>query len=607
MNEEQILDLLVRWDDLRSQEKEISPEELCSECPELLEEVRRRIASLKATAWMEKSGDEPSPKPAPTVGMPHKTLGEFRLDSLIGDGGFGEVWKAFDLALKRNVAIKIPKKNNLASFDQFIEEACKVARLPRHTGIVQVYEVERDGDTCFIVSDFIDGCTLAKRIDNNPPDVPTALEWVAQIADALHYAHGEKIVHRDIKPSNILLSKDDKPLITDFGISVDEDEPLDHRAATRGTLEFMSPEQVGGGPVDRRTDIYSLGVVFYLMLTGRLPYQAKSDYVVQKAILEGRPKRPSQINDKIPKRAERICLKAMARDPADRYLTAKAFADDVRAYLNPRGPWRKVAVIGSTVVLVLALLVGRWVWNAQEDARDTGRKVEQQTIQVQDRVNTVLADVEKNYGVPRPKASSIEPTPESKPETPAREKGLPRLSFSDMTVDLTSHELADADFEQLGRHIVLRRLVLTNTPTTDTQLDQLRSVPGLERLDLAGTHVSDAGVERLTNFAALQDLSLARTSITDASLKPIGSVRLRVLDLSNTKITDVGVKHLARRYGTGDSLTDLNLAGTSITDSCVSSLASMPRLVRLVVTETKLSEEAVKQLQVALPKCQVER
>lgn len=339
MDEERILDLLVQWDDLRLQGRDISPEELCGECPELLNEVRIRVKGLKATEWMNKQGGEPTLVPKPTF-LPNMNLGKFRLESLIGDGGFGQVWKAFDPILRRDVAIKIPHTESMASFDQFIEEACKVARLPGHPGIVQVYDAGKDGDVCYIVSSFIDGCTLAERIDLKPTEVSTALEWVAQIADALHYIHTEGIIHRDIKPSNILLGKDDKPCITDFGIALDADESLEVRTDTHGTLAFMSPERLAGEPTDRRTDIYSLGVVFYQLLTGTLPYKGNSPFDVQNAILEGRPTPPSQFNDQIPPQVERLCLKAMARRSDDRYFTAKAFADDVRVYVDPKERWR---------------------------------------------------------------------------------------------------------------------------------------------------------------------------------------------------------------------------------------------------------------------------
>ena len=185
---------------------------------------------------------------------------------------------------------------------------------------------------------------------------------------------------------------------------------------------------------------------------------------------------------------------------------------------------------------------------------------------------------------------------------------LPNLSsITESTVDLTGHELTDADFEQLGRHFALRQLVLADTPTTDAQLAHLVSVPGLERLDLSGTRISDDAIKKITSFPMLRSLALARTNVTDLGLELLGPMRLRKLNLAETKITDDGVKHLAERYGAGDYLTDLDLTATAISSACIPSLTSMPRLNRLVVGRTKLRDEDVKRLQMSLPSCRVER
>jgi len=613
MDEDQIDELLMRWDELRAQGRVVTAEELCQDFPQLLEEVRRRLDNLQSTAWMDDKSDGTEVEPESLV---PRTLGKYRLETRLGVGGFGEVWKAFDPALERFVAIKIPRPERLGSYSRFIDEARKIARL-RHPGIVTVYDFGRDGEICFIVTELVDGGSLADRIEEDPPDLFTSLKWVVQIADALHHAHQQGIVHRDVKPANVLIDNDGNLVLTDFGIAVNEDEVVNQRPSTPGTLVYMSPEQIEAMQTDRRTDIYSLGIVLYQLLTGNRPYDGESSFEVQNAILEAKPRLPSQLNEQIPETVERMCLKAMAHSPADRYSTAKAFADDLRVFLRPKRHWKKVAAVSSAIIAVLVLTAGRWIRTEQATANKIVRQAQDQGVQAQELVHSKLAEIEKQYGVPTPKASlngqdtnveralpdvALDKLKGKSARTPAR-----NLTIFESDIDLSGHDLSVADYEQLGRHFALRRLVLANTPTTDVQLDQLQSVSLLERLDLSGTKISDAAVEKLSSLAALQYLNLARTGITDLSLRQLGSMRLRELSLAGTKVTDDGLQQLAQRNGAGDFLDNLDLSNTAITDASVPSLISMKRLVRLVVKGTKLTDAGVERVKGVLPKCQVER
>jgi len=190
--------LLERWEDLREQGREISAEELCRECSDLLEALKRRIACLKSMDWLLKKddGDDEAADEA-WQNLP-KTLGRYRLDELVGTGGFGQVWKGFDPELQRVVAIKVPRPNRISSPDQaekFLEEARKVAQL-RHPGIVPVHDVGRDGDWFFIVSDYIGGGNLAQQISQGRPGWRESAELVADVAEILHHAHEQGFVHR---------------------------------------------------------------------------------------------------------------------------------------------------------------------------------------------------------------------------------------------------------------------------------------------------------------------------------------------------------------------------------------------------------------------------
>jgi eukaryotic-like serine/threonine-protein kinase len=270
-DEELLADLLLRWEELRELGQDTPASELCRELPHLTDELARRIHVLKVTSWLDKplTDEEPPLDNSSPTGEARTLIGRYRLDSLIAEGGFAQVWRGYDLELQRVVAVKVPKPSRLQSADAFMAEARRVARL-KHPGIVPVHDVGREGELCFIVSEFVEGGSLGDHLVNGPPSQQQAIRWVIEIADALEYAHLHGVIHRDIKPANILIDHHNRALLADFGIAQSANK-AGKEALSLGTLRYMSPEQLEGRGADPLSDIFSLGVVLHEALTGKLP------------------------------------------------------------------------------------------------------------------------------------------------------------------------------------------------------------------------------------------------------------------------------------------------------------------------------------------------
>ena len=287
-----------------------------------------------------------------------KDFGDYELIAEIARGGMGVVYKAKQRRLNRTVALKMILAGNLASesdVQRFRTEAESAGKLD-HSGIVPIYEVGEHSGYNFFTMGYVEGATLASMVRDRPVEATTAATLMADIASAIHYAHQHNVIHRDLKPSNVLIDKDGRPKVTDFGLAkqTDIDSELTGTGQVLGTPGFMAPEQASGNRdrVGPTTDIYALGATLYCLLTTKAPFQLPNAVDTILAVINQDPIPPRMLNPLVDLDLNTICMKCLEKNPASRYESAEAFREELKRYLNGE------PIIARPISTVAR--VGRW-------------------------------------------------------------------------------------------------------------------------------------------------------------------------------------------------------------------------------------------------------
>jgi tetratricopeptide (TPR) repeat protein len=397
-------DLLLCWEKLRQQGHTVSVEELCRDCPELIDEVRRRIEALDGVPRAAPTTPDCAPTllcpppddvlTAPTLGAPPAApcrmpqVPGYDVLRELGRGGMGVVYEARQVQLGRRVALKMILVGNHASAAQrqrFRAEVEAVAHL-QHPNVVQIHEVGEAEGLPYCALELVDGGSLADRLGGTPQPPREAAELVAVLAEAVQAAHARGFVHRDLKPANVLLTPNGTPKIADFGLAkrLDGAPALTSTGVVLGTPCYMAPEQAAGKKeVGPAADVYALGAILYELLTGRPPFTGTTPLDTLVLVASTEPVPPSRLRPRVPRDLETVCLKCLQKDPARRYARAQDLADDLGRYLKgepirarPVPAWERAlkwarrrpaaaALLAVSGLAALALLLMGLAYNAR--------------------------------------------------------------------------------------------------------------------------------------------------------------------------------------------------------------------------------------------------
>jgi tetratricopeptide (TPR) repeat protein len=480
-----------------------------------------------------------------------RQVGRFPVTGILGRGGMGVVYLATDPDLGRPLAVKLLRGEDGEGVERFRLEANALAGLT-HPNIVRVYEFGEDIGRPYLALEYVEGRTLRDALRTGPLSAAAAARMMQPIAQAVQAAHDAGVIHRDLKPANILLTKDQTPKVTDFGLAkrLDSAEGLTATGVLLGTPQYMAPEQAFGLETERRTDVYGLGATLYECLTGRPPFMGATALDILRQVADDDPVPVRRLNSAVPRDLETICHKCLAKQPGQRYASAAALADDLGRFLaghavhaRPLGVverlwrWGRRHRLAATliVVTVASVLTGTSValWQAQEarSARDAAlnaqaaaltdqRAAEEQADQAS-AVNAFLIN-----DLLRQASSTVQADDQAKPD--------PQLTVR-AALDRAAAKVGPrfAERPHLEAHL---RMTLGNAyrevGETEKALAQLRPAYAFIHAQLGRTHP--------TALNALNDLAL-----TEADAGQLASAIARFEECLQLKRTTLGATHLS--------------------------------------------------------------
>lgn len=569
--------------------------------------------------------------------MTGNVVANYKIIEKLGEGGMGTVYKAIDFMADREVAVKmlrpeLARQPHVVS--RFRSEAKALARL-NHPNIATLYSFFREGDDLFMAMEFVKGETLADLIlRSGPISCGAAIQTFHHVLEGISYAHQNGIVHRDIKPSNIMLTPDGSAKVMDFGIArVMGTERLTMQGGLIGTIEYMSPEQIQGLEVDPRSDIYSLGVVLYEMLTGQPPFTGSNEYDLMKSQVEKEPPSPSSFMPDIPLELEKAIMRALAKMPAMRFQTVREFQNAVlpgawtvsrhqvshTRTMTLRFPkdrsigdlslgkakdemeladWEERVEARGDVHVPLGKAIGLYSWATDDDMTYVRELLSLRQLEL---FNATVSDVGLGHV-----AGLVELRYLDLSEQQVTDAGLRNLiALRELRyLGLYGTRVSDAGLKHLAGLRKLRDLDVDQTRVTDRGLNYLRDLPALRSLSLCGNNITDSGLAYLATLSNLERAALNGTAITDAGLVEIARFpSIRSLAFEDTAVSDRGLPYLQQVR----QLSTLNLAGTTISDKGLVCLATLEHLESLSLghQNTKLSTQEVIRLSQALPKCTI--